>query len=718
MAIKEVLELVGSDVVIKQLNDVQKAGEQTLAVFNKPLPELKFPEPDTKPTEDMTGHVVKLKDALHTLKPILQAAGVQIGEFGAFARLASGSVIGLATALGGAVVVGLAKLEENAARTRGKLTDLFGSTAKGDQAFGALEKQAAQFGTTVEGLAPGLESFQTALNAVDRTAKGFVALRAEDLPGAQIAKNADAVSTAYGNFIKLLRAGRLDQDQAEKSAKAFFDTLKDGGTVTSAALKNLPVGTINLLKEALGAAGLSTQAFFAAVDSGSIGIDKLQQSLLSFGPQAEKAFDTKAIKTFSDEIGRLLTTLNKGFAGLTGKAFSDFVIAEISRVRQGVQDSIDELNKVRELIRRGEESSGATAGSDLMGQIVSRLRGVRTSTQGFDEAGFATVGEDAGKAFNEGFLKAGFVFASNSLQQLGAAGVNAGNKIAQGIDQASASIQNLRDKAKETGQALTQDTVIGSTRFTGRLNQIPVFQPQLAGEAGDTAGKAAGKKFVDAVQTTIQEASQTLVEPVKNIIETGLTVPAEAQQTLVQQFTETGTQSAAGIATGFQDGVPQMFGVFQSLYDQIKQLFAQPIPVAFSESGGTGGSLPPLFASGGMVNGPGSTTSDSIMAWLSRGEYVVNARATSAYLPLLQAINAMRLPLNVGQFNMGGLARVLGNRFAGGGVVSSAGTRSLTLVLDQKPFSLTGSKGTIDDLEREASLRGLAMIGKAPSWIR
>ena len=81
MAIKEVLELIGSDVVIKQLDAVQKKGEESLATFNKPLPELKFPDikpPDPKPVQEFSGHTIKLKDALHTLRPIMQAAGVQI----------------------------------------------------------------------------------------------------------------------------------------------------------------------------------------------------------------------------------------------------------------------------------------------------------------------------------------------------------------------------------------------------------------------------------------------------------------------------------------------------------------------------------------------------------------------------------------------------------------------------------------------------------------
>ena len=45
------------------------------------------------------------------------------------------------------------------------------------------------------------------------------------------------------------------------------------------------------------------------------------------------------------------------------------------------------------------------------------------------------------------------------------------------------------------------------------------------------------------------------------------------------------------------------------------------------------------FASGGFVSGPGGPRSDSIMARLSDGEFVVNAASTNKYLPLLKAIN-------------------------------------------------------------------------------
>lgn len=75
-----------------------------------------------------------------------------------------------------------------------------------------------------------------------------------------------------------------------------------------------------------------------------------------------------------------------------------------------------------------------------------------------------------------------------------------------------------------------------------------------------------------------------------------------------------------------------------------------------SGSGEAGGQAPYKVtanrASGGIVTGAGTSTSDSINARLSNGEYVVNARATSAFLPLLNSINDAGLQP---RFAMGGL---------------------------------------------------------------
>lgn len=65
---------------------------------------------------------------------------------------------------------------------------------------------------------------------------------------------------------------------------------------------------------------------------------------------------------------------------------------------------------------------------------------------------------------------------------------------------------------------------------------------------------------------------------------------------------------------------------------------------------------PPTFATGGQVRGPGSGTSDSILARLSNGEYVLRAAAVRQYgTALLDKMNGLQLP-----------------RFAEGGLVEAA----------------------------------------------
>ena len=79
------------------------------------------------------------------------------------------------------------------------------------------------------------------------------------------------------------------------------------------------------------------------------------------------------------------------------------------------------------------------------------------------------------------------------------------------------------------------------------------------------------------------------------------------------------------------------------------------------------------FATGGLISGPGTGTSDDIPAFLSNGEYVLTAQAVqNVGLPLLDAMNSGR----VGHFASGGL--VNGNSAGGKGVAVPVGN-SLTM---------------------------------------
>jgi len=73
----------------------------------------------------------------------------------------------------------------------------------------------------------------------------------------------------------------------------------------------------------------------------------------------------------------------------------------------------------------------------------------------------------------------------------------------------------------------------------------------------------------------------------------------------------------------------------------------------------------PAFASGGPVIGPGTGTSDSILARLSNGEYVVPAAETRMYRPILEAIRNRTLP-----------------RFADGGEVTHNNQKSAQITIN------------------------------------
>jgi hypothetical protein len=100
-----------------------------------------------------------------------------------------------------------------------------------------------------------------------------------------------------------------------------------------------------------------------------------------------------------------------------------------------------------------------------------------------------------------------------------------------------------------------------------------------------------------------------------------------------------------------------------SFADQIRRSLTVAVTVLGADSAAP--SAPssdlPSYADGGKIRGPGTGTSDSILAWVSNGEYMVKADAVKHYGPeLLRQINERRLP-----------------RFAEGGSIN---TRSLPVI--------------------------------------
>lgn len=138
----------------------------------------------------------------------------------------------------------------------------------------------------------------------------------------------------------------------------------------------------------------------------------------------------------------------------------------------------------------------------------------------------------------------------------------------------------------------------------------------------------------------------------------------------------------------------------QRVMNQIKSLIEkQPIvvPVTLKPTNGIdAGSIDaPGYATGGYIQGPGTKTSDSILARLSKGEYVLRADAVKKYgLDFLNQLNAGRLP----GFATGGLVQAP----AGG----STGT-PINLNLGGRQYPMNASPQVAAQLRRETHIEQL-----------
>lgn len=229
---------------------------------------------------------------------------------------------------------------------------------------------------------------------------------------------------------------------------------------------------------------------------------------------------------------------------------------------------------------------------------------------------------------------------------------------------------------------------------------------QSIGEGIADRFNAATKVVVDAWNSVV-EFFQSLPETVWNI------------------FVEIGDK----IKQAFSDAFDAVKDYILSWIETVKgylQPIVDMINFIASAGGGGGGGSGQNFREGGKVRGPGTSTSDSIPAWLSNNEYVVRAKAVRKYgTAFMNAINRGALDPEriIRGFAQGGspfanLAPAM--RFApvdGGSGGSDGGTLNLTLG-DQTFSGLRiPDRDTADALSRYVVQQQMTSGGRKPSWM-
>jgi hypothetical protein len=168
---------------------------------------------------------------------------------------------------------------------------------------------------------------------------------------------------------------------------------------------------------------------------------------------------------------------------------------------------------------------------------------------------------------------------------------------------------------------------------------------------------------------------------------------------------------------------------WQHLKDLVSSVAEQTGQGIAAGGNGDAGVVAPAGAGGGRISGPGTGTSDSILARVSAGEYIVrSSQVTSRTLPLLAAINA-------GRFALGGLVEAFRNpfpglamggliapmpAFAGGGSVPGGGGAPMSVIhlnIAGEHFGpMLADEDVAASLGRYATGRRMASAGAKPSW--
>lgn len=174
-------------------------------------------------------------------------------------------------------------------------------------------------------------------------------------------------------------------------------------------------------------------------------------------------------------------------------------------------------------------------------------------------------------------------------------------------------------------------------------------------DLGDAIGNVAREALASLISALVKLAIQWIVMKVLGNTIMGGNTAASAAAGAATAAAWAPAAAMVSLATFGANAGPAMAGI--ALTNALSLGFA----AVGSAIGAAGAAGSVMAADGGYISGPGGPRDDLVRAWLSNGEFVINAAATSRFRPLLEAINSGKAPA----FSPG---------FAGGGIVGT-GTR-------------------------------------------
>ncbi len=299
-------------------------------------------------------------------------------------------------------------------------------------------------------------------------------------------------------------------------------------------------------------------------------------------------------------------------------------------------------------------------------------------------------------------------------------------RVGEAAKQAAEQQRQAAEQQKEPLQVLGETLLTVALDTYANLEDIWNRLPELFSfDAISAEFDAFVSGLSDVWQNILQqgdEAAEYLKEAFGNIWD-GIANAARTAWDGVSQIISNSVGTILSSLRGFVDTAISVLGGLLNRALAIASRIASAIQSAFSSSTPVEGSTmdgfaPPELATGGYIRGRGTSTSDSILARLSNGEFVMRAAAVRKFGPsFFAALNSLRLP----QFATGGLVQAmampqmsLSPSFELPG--SGPSLRPLAVTIGGETFQMMAPEDTAQSLMRFATVKQIRSNGRKPSW--
>ena len=394
------------------------------------------------------------------------------------------------------------------------------------------------------------------------------------------------------------------------------------------------------------------------------------------GQDAGKAVDQgvrEATKDTGKKVGKKVGDDVKSSTGSAGKSAGEQLASELgSAAGQAVGNwarskfprVFANLSAVRDVIG----SEGARSGVDFASRLGDQIRSSGLKSVAVAAGGVISTGIAAGLTANftelDGSLGTISSSASKLRDTLGDTFVgSAVGAFATGVDKARGALGGVQAVTSTVNDTISAFSGVTKTAtgvqwlFNTAMSANPIGVVVAA-----IAALVAGLVYFFTQTETGQKIWEKFTDVVGKAwgwIKDKATAAWNWFQTTLWPGIKVGVQLGIDSFSKFRDGVKNVFDKVKSFIQPVLDMINKIKDGIGGALGGIGNALshvPGLgflggHASGGYISGPGSGTSDSIIARVSNGEFIVNAQATQRNIGLLNAVNSGAID----RFETGGL---------------------------------------------------------------